>query len=227
MWSTSVARTRRPCRAHSRHHRSRSSCVGRRLSVQIGRLYQPRHRRLSVLRRALSLGLCLSQYPRRTSSRQPGCRHGLSGLLVILEHVVQGSCAAGDYLVYPDDPLGQLVALLKARFKLTFPQQIKPPLTQPVEVALVLRYHLAHRLHDTHRLSGKIKKQELTCNTFAWCYEVSSCLLRRWLAPSKSTMDSCLHFSHHNGNRCSTVESGVTQTFVGFPHRGHLIFILF
>ena len=50
---------------------------------------------------------------------------------------------------------GQLVALLKARFKLTLPQQIKPPLTQPVEVALVLRNHLAHRLHDTHRLSGK------------------------------------------------------------------------
>ena len=46
MWSTSVARTRRSCRAHSRHHGSRSNCAGRRLSVQIGRLYQPRHRRL-------------------------------------------------------------------------------------------------------------------------------------------------------------------------------------
>jgi hypothetical protein len=57
------------------------------------------------------------------------------------------------------------------------------------------------------------------------CYAVGSGLVGLWLAPSKSTMDSDLHLSHHSGKHRSTVSPGVTCTRVGRPQRGHVIFI--
>lgn len=77
MWSTSVAGVRIPWRAHSRQKGSRSSCPGRRSSVQMGRLYQPCH--WADWRRSACLGLCWAQYPSLVSTPQPGYRQGLDG----------------------------------------------------------------------------------------------------------------------------------------------------
>lgn len=76
-WSTTVAQVRTPRRAHSRQNGSRKSCMGRRSSVQIGRLYQLWYS--ADVRRDVLLGLCLGQYPSRVRAAHPGWRHGLSG----------------------------------------------------------------------------------------------------------------------------------------------------
>ena len=85
MWSTSVARTRSPRRAHSRQKGSRSSWPGRRSSVHTGREYQPCQAADSL--RAACLGLWTGHQPSRVSSRQPGWRQGRSGLLAMGYHL--------------------------------------------------------------------------------------------------------------------------------------------
>lgn len=61
MWSTSVARTRRPFLEHSRQNGSRRSCMGRMSWVHSSVEYIQRQALDSSLRRSLSLGLCASQ----------------------------------------------------------------------------------------------------------------------------------------------------------------------
>ena len=78
--------------------------------------------------------------------------------------------------------------------------------------------------HDTHSLPAKEKADLATPSR--GCYAVGSDLNGFWLTPSKSTVDSCLHFSHHSGKCCSLVSPGTTWTLVVRPHRGHTIFIL-
>ena len=80
-WSTSVARTRLPRFAHSRHHGSRSSWVAR-------SLFHSGFRYIACLAAAAQLFVfasrrCFSQYFPATSFVQPGCLHGCSGLLGI------------------------------------------------------------------------------------------------------------------------------------------------
>lgn len=82
MWSTSVARTRRPCRAHSRQNGSRRSCAGRRSSFHSSVWYIQRQDCASALRRS-PRGRWASQYPSLTSTQQPGCRQGRSGFKAI------------------------------------------------------------------------------------------------------------------------------------------------
>lgn len=82
MWSTSVARTRRPCRAHSRQNGSRRSCAGRRSSFHSSVWYIQRQDCASSLRRS-PRGRWASQYPSLTSTQQPGCRQGRSGFKAI------------------------------------------------------------------------------------------------------------------------------------------------
>ena len=84
-WSTSVARTRYPFRAHSRQNGSAKSWDGRRSFVQISRLYHRCHCALSF--RAARFGLCAKQYPSRVNSLHPGCRQGRAGFIATGYHL--------------------------------------------------------------------------------------------------------------------------------------------